>query len=314
MTREPPGNRSSPEPIPSVRSPVLVTIPVHNEEPRIRRTVDRVMRALDAAPFPYTLSVAEDASTDGTLRVLEEMRRDHPELLVRSRPHGRGRGSALASLWTEVDAPVYAYVDADLAMGERAVVDCIAPVYEGTSSVVTASRYCPGAAVRRPPLVHAVSLAYNRIIRLVFQDGVYDHQCGLKVFRRDVVRSLLERAHDGEWFWDTEMLVLAKAAGYSVTEQPVTWQETKNSRTSWRRLATEIPVFAAAIVALKGSGHLWGPGNASVPGPRSLYPNPIPLPVRSSSDFLLRRSSDPLHTTSMAMPSLAGRSEEPNRP
>lgn len=232
---------------------VLVTIPVHNEAGRIQQTVKRVREVLDRDSVPYLLSIAEDASTDGTLEILKQIQLESPDIIIRARPAGRGRGSALTGLWVEVKARAYAYVDADLAMGPGPVARCMQMVLSGEASAVTASRYCPGATVRRPPLVHAVSRTYNRLIRQIFNDGVFDHQCGLKVFSGPLISQLLPLVRDKGWFWDTEMLVLSSAAGYQVAEVPVDWQETKNSRTSWRRLVDEIPRFLAAILFLKGS-------------------------------------------------------------
>lgn len=48
--------------------------------------------------------------------------------------------------------------------------------------------------------------------------------------RRDVAAQLLPLAHDDEWFFDTELLVLAGRNGLRIHEVPVDWVDDPDSR------------------------------------------------------------------------------------
>jgi glycosyltransferase involved in cell wall biosynthesis len=227
---------------------ILVTVPAHNERPRISACLATLRGELDPARF--RIAVVEDGSTDGTRAELDAVKRSFPELILRSFPSRLGRGRALRTLWATEDADAYCYVDADLPAGAEAVskiVGCI----EAGADISTASRYCPGAKVSRPPVVMSASRAYNRMIRWTFNDGVWDHQCGLKAMSRGAFRTLDRMVEDGSWFWDTENLVLAKRLGLNVAEVPVDWAERRYARTSFRRLAKEVPYFGQNILRLK---------------------------------------------------------------
>lgn len=230
---------------------LLVTIPVCNERGRISTTVGSLRTSLPAVGIPFRLSISEDGSTDGTPLEIQHLQRNFPELLTVSDPEKRGRGYALRNLWKSVRAEIYAFTDADLPAGPEALAAVIGAVRNG-ADVATASRYKPGARLNRPPLRSLVSRAYNRLIRASFQDGIFDHQCGVKAFRRSALEILLPQSTEDSWFWDTEILVLAKQAGLRVEEIPVSWSEQKYEKTSIRRLASDVLLHGAGYVRLAG--------------------------------------------------------------
>ncbi|PVB26656.1 GtrA family protein, partial [Mycobacteroides abscessus] len=57
-----------------------------------------------------------------------------------------------------------------------------------------------------------------------------DAQCGFKAIRTDVARQLLPLVEDKEWFFDTELLVLAERVGLRIHEVPVDWVDDPDSR------------------------------------------------------------------------------------
>jgi putative flippase GtrA len=57
-----------------------------------------------------------------------------------------------------------------------------------------------------------------------------DAQCGFKAIRKPVADELLPLVRDREWFFDTELLVLAERAGLRIHEVPVDWKDDPDSR------------------------------------------------------------------------------------
>jgi|HubBroStandDraft_1064217.scaffolds.fasta_scaffold15232_3 glycosyltransferase involved in cell wall biosynthesis len=229
---------------------VLVTIPVRNEAAMLEATYRQLVRGLDQSGLKYRMSIAEDGSTDGTPAVIQRLKAEFPNLLVTTGPARLGRGLALRQMWSEVDADVYAFVDADLAAGPPALISVISEVQNG-ADVATGSRYCLGAQVRRPPLRQLVSQAYNLFVRLTFGENIRDHQCGLKAFTRQAKERLFEMSREDSWAWDTEVMVLAKRSGMRVVEVPVEWSETRWTRTPIRRLLSDVYLHGTSILRLK---------------------------------------------------------------
>jgi hypothetical protein len=57
-----------------------------------------------------------------------------------------------------------------------------------------------------------------------------DAQCGFKAVTRDVIDKIVPLVKDQEWFFDTELLVLAEKYGRKIKNIPVTWIEDDDSR------------------------------------------------------------------------------------
>lgn len=226
---------------------VLVTVPAHNERERIAATIDSLYSDLRSDHLSYTISVAEDGSTDGTSQIAESLRERHPELIVSSSIPRIGRGKAIRTLWSEHDFDFYCFVDSDLPAGVGAVRRVSEAVADG-ADIATGSRYCKGAIVNRPPAVKMASRAYNTTVRLLTRDGISDHQCGVKALNRAAFGELLPIALEDSWFWDTELLVLGRWLGLNIAEIPLNWTETRYKKTSWRRLMREAPYFAARLI------------------------------------------------------------------
>src|SRR5690606_40353399 len=87
-----------------------------------------------------------------------------------------------------------------------------------------------GSRVVRGPKREIISRCYNHLLRGTLAVGFTDAQCGFKAVRRDVAEHLLPLVEDREWFFDTELLVLAERAGLRIHEVPVDWVDDPDSR------------------------------------------------------------------------------------
>lgn len=228
-----------------------MTLPVYNEVQMLSESVNSILHVLSESGLDFTLSIAEDGSDDGTKDCIQQLCHRFPGILVQSVPEKHGRGWALRTLWSRVDADLYAFSDVDLAANPKFLVQAIQLALDGRP-IVIGSRYVPGAIVIRPPLRSWVSKGYNWLVRVLFHDRVMDHQCGLKVFSAQAIRTLLPYATESSWFWDTEVLVLASEKSIDVTELPVEWTERKSMRTGGGRLLSDLYIHGVGLIRLKG--------------------------------------------------------------
>ncbi|GAA1255974.1 bifunctional glycosyltransferase family 2/GtrA family protein [Oryzihumus leptocrescens] len=211
--------------------PVLdVVIPVHNEEHTLPACVRRLAGHLHATfPYPFRITVADNASTDRTWDVALGLAAAMPEV---SAVHldRKGRGRALKAVWSASDAPILAYMDVDLSTDLDALWPLVAPLMSGHSDVAIGSRLARGARVVRGAKREVVSRAYNLILRAALGSRFSDAQCGFKAIRADVAAELLPLVEDPTWFFDTELLVLAERSGLRIHEVPVDWFDDPDSR------------------------------------------------------------------------------------
>jgi putative flippase GtrA len=226
---------------------VEIVVPVYNEERVLRYSIKRLHRYLsESFPFTWSIVIADNASTDGTA---EEARRLTLELQAVSviRLPEKGRGRALRAAWSATDAEVACYMDVDLSTDLRALLPLVAPLVSGHSELAIGTRLAKGARVERGAKRELISRAYNRILHTTLRTRFSDAQCGFKAARTDALRELLPDVRDNEWFFDTELLVLAQRRGLRVHEVPVDWVDDPDSR---------VAIVSTAVQDLRGVARL----------------------------------------------------------
>ncbi len=92
-----------------------------------------------------------------------------------------------------------------------------------------------GREVLRDPLRHCSGRIFATFVALYFRCGVYDTQCGLKVFDARVLARYLDAPIDSRWVWDTELLLAMLHGGERIHEIPIDWKETGHSKVSLLR-------------------------------------------------------------------------------
>ena len=207
-----------------------VVIPVYNEQDQVGDSVRTVHAYLsEQFAYPFRITVADNASTDGTLHIAHQVQHELPGVRVVHLDQ-KGRGRALKQTWLSSDALVLAYMDVDLSTDLDALAPLVASLMSGHSDVAIGSRLARGANVVRGAKREFISRSYNRLLRTVLRVQFTDAQCGFKAIRADVARELLPLVTDTTWFFDTELLVLAQWSGLRTHEVPVDWYDDPDSR------------------------------------------------------------------------------------
>ncbi|WP_035924289.1 MULTISPECIES: bifunctional glycosyltransferase family 2/GtrA family protein [Pseudofrankia] len=234
-------------PHPGARPLLDVVIPVYNEESDLEPCVTRLRRHLvETFPYPFRITIADNASTDRTLAVANELEARIPEVAV-LHLDAKGRGRALRAAWGVSQAPVLAYMDVDLSTDLGALLPLVAPLISGHSDLAIGTRLAPGARVVRGPKREVISRCYNLLLRRALSARFSDAQCGFKAIRGDVAHALLPLVQDTGWFFDTELLVLAERSGLRIHEVPVDWVDDPDSR---------VDIVATALADLRGIARL----------------------------------------------------------
>ncbi|WP_157474815.1 bifunctional glycosyltransferase family 2/GtrA family protein [Parafrankia sp. EUN1f] len=228
--------------------PVLdVVIPVYNEENDLAPCIARLHTHLRTTfPYPFQITVADNASTDRTLAIAYAMEAELPEVSV-IHLDVKGRGRALRAAWGISVAPVLAYMDVDLSTDLAALLPLVAPLISGHSDLAIGTRLARSSRVVRGPKREVISRCYNLLLRGTLAVRFTDAQCGFKAIRADVAGSLLPLVEDSGWFFDTEMLVIAQRSGLRIHEVPVDWVDDPDSR---------VDVVATAMADLLGVARL----------------------------------------------------------
>jgi cellulose synthase/poly-beta-1,6-N-acetylglucosamine synthase-like glycosyltransferase len=98
-----------------------VVIPVYNEEADLEASVLRVRDQLARLPWSHRITIADNASTDGTAVLARRLAHNHADVRVVHLAE-KGRGRALKKVWADSDADVLVYMDVDLSTDLNALL------------------------------------------------------------------------------------------------------------------------------------------------------------------------------------------------
>lgn len=237
-----------------------VVIPAYDEEARLPRTLRELRRhVLRIRPEvgPVEVIVVDNASTDATAEVA--LAASTPAMPVRVvRCEIRGKGAAVRAGLAATDADVVVFMDADGATRLDAIEQAWRRMALG-ADVVIGSRAVDGAETeaRHSRLRDHGARAYRACAARIVP-GVADTQCGFKMLRGELARSLAGLLEATGFAFDVELLARARAHGASVVELPVWWVDVPGSTFHPARHGIDSFTELAAI-AWRGRGGRFAP-------------------------------------------------------
>lgn len=218
---------------------VEIVIPVYNEERVLRQSIETLRTyLLHYFPYQWQVTVADNASIDGTWKLAQTLSNEYEHICALHLDQ-KGRGRALRTAWLASDADVVSYMDVDLSTNLESFLPLVAPIITGHSDLAIGSRLLRNAMVTRQWKREIISRCYNLMIKILCRNRFSDAQCGFKAVRRTDAQKLLPMVENQEWFFDTELLLLAEETGLRIYEVPVVWVEDLDSRVNISKTALE---------------------------------------------------------------------------
>ena len=203
---------------------VLIVIPAYNEEAIIESTIRKLINFLKNHPeFLWQVVIADNDSTDQTSKIAKSLAETFlavDYLFVAE----RGKGAAIRAGWNNFSADVYCFMDADLATDLEALPVLIQAIVVG-SDIAVGSRYHPDSRVDRAFARKIFSLGYRLALKMLVGLKVKDAPCGFKAINSKIKDILLPTVENNQWFFDSELLILADHQGYQIKEIPVIWAD-----------------------------------------------------------------------------------------
>ena len=212
--------------------PVLsVVVPCHNEAGFVRTGMQGILDALHETGVDFELIVVENGSTDDTADLAREAGAGEPvTVLTLDQPD---YGSAMREGFLRSTGQWVVNFDIDYYSASflRRVLE--AP----GADLVIGSKRDPASVDRRSFTRRLATRVFNLLLRTLFGSRVSDTH-GMKAFRRDVIDRILPAVQARQDLFDTELVLRAERAGFTIVEVPVVVEELREARSS---LAKRVP-------------------------------------------------------------------------
>jgi len=196
-----------------------LVVPFFNEEeslPELIRWIDRVCSKMKV---DFEVVVVDDGSTDGSWKVVRELKAEYDFLKGLRFRRNYGKSAALNKGFEVVQGEVVITMDADLQDSPDEIPDLYRLIQEDGYDLVSGWK-----KKRHDPLNKTLpSKLFNRTARIISGIKLHDFNCGLKAYRGEVVRNIEVYGEMHRY-----IPILAKRAGfYKITEKVVNHRERK---------------------------------------------------------------------------------------
>ena len=203
-----------------------IVISLFNEAESLPELVSWICRALASEQLKYEIIMVDDGSTDNSWQVIEELKKSHPGVRGISFRRNYGKSAALYTGFEAARGDIVVTMDADLQDSPEEIPEMIRMIREEGYDLVSGwkkKRY-DGTFTKNIP-----SKIYNATARKVTGIKLHDMNCGLKAYRKEVVKSI-------EVYGEMHRFIpyLAKRAGFgNIGEKVVQHQARKYGKSKF---------------------------------------------------------------------------------
>ena len=192
--------------------PVSVVVPVKDEADNVGPLVREIAAAMASEPGHEILFI-DDGSTDGTLKVLTDLKREVPALRVLRHPRNLGQSRGIRTGVIAARGDIIVTLDGD-GQNDPADIPKLLALIRANPALGLVS----GVRVKRQDKAsrRLASRIGNGLRQRLLRDGAVDTGCGLKAFRRDAFLELPYFDHIHRY-----LIALIRRDGWEVAFVPV---------------------------------------------------------------------------------------------
>src|SRR5256886_10405129 len=157
----------------------------------------------------------------------------HASVHIEALPRNRGKGRALAVGVDAAKGDEILLTDADLSTPIEEIEKLQAAIDKG-AGIAIGSRALRASRVEVSQPIYRVLMgkAFNLIVQVVLLPGIWDTQCGFKLFRADVAHRVFAGLVTDGFGYDPEVLYRARKQGGKTAEVPVAWRNSAATNTT----------------------------------------------------------------------------------
>ncbi|TVZ08379.1 DNA-binding response OmpR family regulator [Cellulophaga sp. RHA_52] len=192
---------------------VGVVIPCYNEADRLSSAE---FKDFAQKNLGYHLCFVNDGSTDNTLEVLEELRKESENTIsVYNCKKNGGKAEAVRQgvlhLAKDSQFDYIGYLDADLSTDFRDFDELVKTIENSEYKIVSGSRISRmGADITKESARKIISKTINLIIQNILKMPFKDTQCGAKIMDREIATTMFNKKFITRWLFDVEIFMRMK--------------------------------------------------------------------------------------------------------
>ncbi len=165
---------------------ISIVIPFLNEEESLKELNDWIVNVMQSNRFLYEIIYVDDGSSDNSWNIIEDIVKDNKNVKGIQFRRNYGKSAALNTAFEQAEGNVVITMDADLQDSPDEIPALYKMIIEDGHDLVSGwkkKRHDP--INKRWP-----SKVYNSMNRLITGIKLHDMNCGLKAYRKDVIKTI----------------------------------------------------------------------------------------------------------------------------
>lgn len=198
-----------------------VVMPAYNEGTHIYDNLRSASDQLCVFATNYEIILVNDGSTDNTEAEAKRAAAEDSHIQVISYMPNRGKGGAIREGILHAMGEYIAFCDADLDLKPAQLRAFLYELDEQDADIAIGSKLHKDSKLDYPLSRKIMSIGYYVILHTLFHLHIKDTQTGLKLFRADTIRPIMQDMHTNGYAFDIEILATAAMHNKKMIEMPV---------------------------------------------------------------------------------------------
>jgi len=211
-----------------------VIVPAFNEEKNLEKNIKKFNNFLSKQPYDYEIIIVNDGSIDKTEEIARKLSSQINKIKLINYKINRGKGFAVRQGLFAGQGQYRLFIDADNATPINHINKAW-PLFKKGYDIIIGSRNPKDAEGARQVVKQIfwkrfLGISGNYFIKALAVKGIWDTQCGFKIFTKKAVKDIIPKTKINRWALDVEILAIAQNSSYKIGIIPVYWKNNTISR------------------------------------------------------------------------------------
>jgi len=218
---------------------VAIIIPCYNEAKRLDyKNIEPLLLNSDIDVY-----FANDGSKDNTVEIINSIIKNHPQRLhLINFTENTGKAStifkAINQIHQQDQYDFIGYFDADFSTPSYEIIRLVDEIKNRKCEFLIGSRILLlNSGIKRKYYRHIIGRVIITLINLKFKLGIYDTQCGSKLFSKKIIPKAFDKPFYTSWIFDVEIFIRLQKQNLLMHgfEIPIyNWKDVDGSKLSWK--------------------------------------------------------------------------------
>ena len=188
---------------------LAIVIPCYNEQQRLKKS--SILELINHQE-KVEVYLVNDGSTDRTLEFITDLSKNHEGISVINYSKNQGKAKTIYKSFLELSKlkkiTHFGYLDADFSTESKDFLKMHQVLLNSDKEYIFGSRILTlNTQIYRKTYRHFIGRIIITFINFFFKLGIYDTQCGAKIFNRRILNSIIEKEFVTNWLFDIEIFI-----------------------------------------------------------------------------------------------------------